>query len=254
MGNRCYVAQVDKENKKIEMFYNHWNGAWDSIEPTLDLAKHLNTDFKGLAKINELAFNYGKLREEPYLIEDSFNIANFCKDFDPGDNGIYFINKDFELKYHYQKIGLIEDIMHDYDGILEHIIKENKLNINVKDVKRHNLFENKTNIDEVTNKILKALEKQYGKLEQYFTDAISELIQKELSSINQNKIYLSNTQNITFNVSCEADYDSADTEFWFYLEESEMIDNLRKRLGYFRKRSMYFKLSLIDTKTFLELF
>lgn len=141
MGNRCVVAKVDVEKKEIELFYNHWNGGFSSIVPTIEIAKHLKLDFKDLAKLNEKVFNEGEIFDEVIKIDENFSVAKFIDKFDCYDNGIYFLDKDLNLRarYYDDLVYCDEDLGYEFSKIVYYVIKKADLKIKSSDVK-HNKY------------------------------------------------------------------------------------------------------------------
>lgn len=110
MGNRAVII----ESRKREGIYQHWNGGRDSIEPMLYYAKHFLNDDSNLFENNlkKVAFISMCCGFRPEYSNDYDNL-----DCNNGDNGVYVINKDFDIierrfyKYSEQNNYKFEDFL-----------------------------------------------------------------------------------------------------------------------------------------------
>ncbi len=102
MGNRAVIVGTDKKRKSIAI-YLHWNGGRDSVEPFLAYAKA-----KGVRGIDsDNAYCIARLTQIiANWMGGTLSIGNLVYDpekdpdygyIDPGDNGVYVINDQFEI-------------------------------------------------------------------------------------------------------------------------------------------------------------
>ena len=118
MGNRAVIVSSDttKENANTKIgIYVHWYGSEDDIKRALDKAKDLkvrsvNSDptyfwarfcqiFANIITEDTLSSQYETAREHAYETGIGIGIVNQldCHNY---DNGVYYINDNFEIEKH----------------------------------------------------------------------------------------------------------------------------------------------------------
>ena len=95
MGNRAVIAQrIDGVPREYSpAIYLHWNGGRDSVQAFLDAAKHLKLrgDDYGFARLTQIIGNF-------FGGGESLGISVLSRlDADNYDNGLYWINGNFEI-------------------------------------------------------------------------------------------------------------------------------------------------------------
>lgn len=110
MGNRAVIAHKDSPIA----VYLHWNGGMDSVKPLLDYCKIAgfpspNEYGDGFTQLGAVAMNF--IGDAGSIISTKDREPN---EFNPGDNGIYWIDKDWNIVERETYDGFTEQNTHDY--------------------------------------------------------------------------------------------------------------------------------------------
>lgn len=207
MGNRCVVAQCVKEKNaiRIKKFYMHWNGGWDSVNPLLSIAKHNQTTFEKLFEISKTAFgSVGNYHIE--TIENEQDFKNFLKAYYLLDNGIYFIDNNYNLKCRINYFfGFEEQDGYDFDEIVAYIQKSNNLEeIKIKNHYEKVLFSN-NDVDDIKKQFQAKWVKHFNTLDDCEKAFVNELENKLKNNFYNNNFKVADSQKFQLLTEDEVD-------------------------------------------------
>lgn len=188
MANRCRILMIEKKDEDtlvLKDFYSHLGGNNCFVEPALLVAKNLKLDFYDFYKM------YGNTHDSDFYgeLKTSINVFDLDKvkeEYQVGDNGVYIINKDYDL--------ICKVDTHDLDEIIDdktfianmkEFVNSNKLNIDINSIKlpKRTKKGQKEKIKQITNSIIKKLENS-GAIESNLKKHIKSAVLEKLENKN----------------------------------------------------------------------
>lgn len=186
MGNRCRIIMIEQQEQDeiliLKGFYSHNSGDWSYVEPSLSIAKNIKPDFYNFYKM------YDKIYGADFYFEEKCSIYNFnfdyiVENFKIGDNGIYLINKNYELIYKVNTNSL--DLINNDDDFIKKatsFLNKNNIKLDIKLVLNHKI--NHINNDAIIYRILDQMIKC-----RFIKNSAKKIIKQALQEELNNKIF-----------------------------------------------------------------
>lgn len=196
MANRCKILMIEKKDEDtliFKSFYSHLGGSNCLIEPALLVAKNLKLDFYDFYKMYEKAHDSDFYNEVKTSVV--FNLDEVREEYKIGDNGVYIINKDYDLICKVDTNDLDEIIPNDmFINNMKKFIDSNKLNIDTESIKLPKREQTKL-AKYVTNAILEKLVLTEPDLKKHIKSAILEKLENKSIPLEcLNPISINNTK------------------------------------------------------------
>ncbi|ULO04531.1 hypothetical protein [Campylobacter sp. RM12651] len=199
MANRCRILMIEKKDEDtlvLKNFYSHLGGSNYFIEPALLVAKNLKLDFYDFYKMYEKA--HGSDFYNEFKTSAVFNLDEVREEYSVGDNGIYIINKEYDLICKIDTNDLDEIIPNDiFINNMKNFINSNKINIDIESIKLPKKIkrEQAEKVKYATNAILEKLVLTEPDLKKYIKSAILEKFKnKNIPLECLNPISINNTK------------------------------------------------------------